>query len=89
MIGNERLHQGMNDNGVRAVKFTTSKNLVVKSMMFLHQNNHKYTSTFPDGKTHNLTDHVLRIGAEIQVYLMYNLSQGLTVIVITIWWLKK
>ena len=35
-IGNESLHQDSNDNGVRIVNFATSKNLVVKSMMFLH-----------------------------------------------------
>jgi len=29
-IGNESLHQGSNDNGVRIVNFATSKNLVVK-----------------------------------------------------------
>ena len=44
---------------VRLVNFATSKNLVVKSMMFPHQNIHKYTWPFPDGKTHNQTDHVL------------------------------
>jgi hypothetical protein len=42
-IGNESLHQDSNDNGVRIINFVTSKNLVVKSMMFLHQNIHKYT----------------------------------------------
>ena len=35
-VGNESLHQDSNDNGVRIVNFTTSKNLVVKSMMFPH-----------------------------------------------------
>jgi len=35
-IGNECLHQGSNDNGVRIVKFATSNNLVVKSTMFPH-----------------------------------------------------
>ena len=88
MIGNASLHQGMNDNGVTVVKIT-SKNLVVKSTMLLHQNNDKYTSTSLDGKTHNQTDHVLWTGDGIQVYLMYDLSQELTAIVITIWWLKK
>jgi len=34
-IGIESLHQDSNDNGVRIVNFATSKNLVVKSMMFL------------------------------------------------------
>jgi hypothetical protein len=40
-IGQQSLHQDSNDNGVRLVNFTTSKNLVVKSMMFPHQNVHK------------------------------------------------
>ena len=47
-IGQESLHQDSNDNGVRLVKFATSKNLVVKSMMFPPRNIHKYTWTSPD-----------------------------------------
>ena len=35
IIGQESLHQDNNDNGVRIVNFTTSKNLVVRAMMFL------------------------------------------------------
>ena len=58
-VGNESLHQDNIDNGIRIVKFATSKNLVVKSTMFLHQDIHKYTWTSPDGKTHNQTDHIL------------------------------
>jgi endonuclease/exonuclease/phosphatase family metal-dependent hydrolase len=58
-IGNESLHQDSNDNGVRLVNFATSKNLVVKSTMFLHRNIHKYTWTTPDGKTNNHIDHIL------------------------------
>jgi len=60
IIGQESLHQDSNDNGVRIINFATSKNLVVKSTMFPHPNIHKYTWTFPDGKTHNQIDHVLR-----------------------------
>jgi len=52
-IGQESLHQDNNDNGVRLVKIATSKNLVVKSTMFPHQNIQKYTWTSLDGKTHN------------------------------------
>ena len=59
IIGQESLHQDCNENGVRLVNFATSKNLVVKSTMFPHQNIHKYTWTSPDGKTHNQIDHVL------------------------------
>jgi hypothetical protein len=58
-IGNERLHEISNDNGVRSVNFATSKNLRVKSTTFPHRNIHKYTWTSPDGKTHNKTDHIL------------------------------
>jgi hypothetical protein len=49
-IGNESLHQDGNENGVRIVNFATPKNLVVKSMIFLHQNIYKYTCTSPDEK---------------------------------------
>jgi len=35
-IGNDSLHQDSNDNGGRIVNFATSKNLIVKSMTFLH-----------------------------------------------------
>jgi hypothetical protein len=40
-IGNKSLHKISNDNGVRVVNFAASKNLTVKSTMFLHHNNHK------------------------------------------------
>jgi hypothetical protein len=59
MIGNESLREDSNDNGVRVVNFATSKNVVVKSTMFPHQNIHKYTWTSPDGKTDNQIYHVL------------------------------
>jgi len=39
--GQESLHQDSNDNGVRLTNFATSKNLVVKSMVFPHRNIHK------------------------------------------------
>ena len=53
------LHQDINDNGIRVLNFATSKNLVLKSMMFPHRDIHKYTWTSPDGKTHNQIDHIL------------------------------
>jgi len=40
-IGLESLHQDSNDNGVRLVKFATSKIRVIKSTMFPHGNSHK------------------------------------------------
>ena len=57
--GNESLHQDSNDNDVRITNFATSKNLVVKIMMFPYRNIHKYTWTSPDGKTHNQIDLIL------------------------------
>jgi hypothetical protein len=57
--GNESLHEISNDNGVRVIKFDTSKNLTVKSTMYPHHNVHKFTWTSPDGKTHNQIDHIL------------------------------
>jgi hypothetical protein len=52
-IGNVSLHEISNDNGVRVVNFATSKNLIVKSMMFPHRDIHKVTWMTPDGSTHN------------------------------------
>jgi endonuclease/exonuclease/phosphatase family metal-dependent hydrolase len=59
IIGNESLHGASNDNGVRVVNFATSTNLTVKSKTFPHCDIHKHTWTYPDGVTHNQTDHVL------------------------------
>jgi hypothetical protein len=75
-IGNESSREISNDNVVKVVNFATSKNLVVKSTMFPHCSIHKYTWTSSDGKTHNQIDHV---------YLMSNLSEGLIVLLTTIW----
>jgi hypothetical protein len=53
--GNESLHEISNDNGVKVVNFATSKNLIVKSTIFPHRNIHRFTWTYPDGKTTKLT----------------------------------
>jgi hypothetical protein len=58
-IGNESLHEISNDNGVRLLNLTTSKNLRIKSTMFTHRKMHKYTWTSTDGRTHNQIDHIL------------------------------
>jgi hypothetical protein len=52
-IANESSHESSNDNGVRVVNFATSKHLIIKSTMFPHRSIHKYTWTYPVGKTHN------------------------------------
>ena len=60
-VGNESLYQNGNDNGVRIVKFATSKQSVFTNMASPHLNIHKYIWTFPDGKTHSQIDHILMI----------------------------
>jgi hypothetical protein len=59
IIGNESLHEIINDNGIRVVNFATSKNPILKSTVFPHCNTRKFTWTSPDGKTHNQIDHIL------------------------------
>ena len=54
-LAKESLRQDSNDNAVKIVNFTTSKNLVVKSTLFPH----KYTCTCPDGKNNNQTFHIM------------------------------
>jgi hypothetical protein len=58
-IGNESLHEISDNNGFRVVNFGTSKNLIVKSMMFPHRNIHKFIWISPDGKKHYQIDHIL------------------------------
>jgi len=52
-IGNESLQQDSNDNGDRLVNFATTKHLVVKSMVFPHQDISKYMWTSPNWKNHS------------------------------------
>jgi hypothetical protein len=58
-IGNERLHEISNDNGIRVLNFATSKNVIVKSTVFPQSNIHKYTGTSSNGKNHDHIDHIL------------------------------
>jgi hypothetical protein len=55
-IKNESLHKISNDTGVRVVNFATSRNLIVRNIMFPHCNIHKFTWTSPGGKSHNQID---------------------------------
>jgi hypothetical protein len=57
-IGNESLHQDINDNDARIICFATSKNLFVKSTTFLYRNIQMCTWISPDGQTHNQNDYV-------------------------------
>jgi hypothetical protein len=56
--------------------------------MFLHRNIHKYTRTSPEGKAHNQIDHVFmdrRRHSSTLDARMPDLSEGLTVILTTVW----
>jgi hypothetical protein len=90
-IGNERLHQDSNDNGVRIVNFAKSNNVVVKSTLFPHRNIHKHTWISLMGRLTTLSSTYTfgQIGDDIRIYSTYCLSGELTVILITIWWLQK
>jgi hypothetical protein len=88
-IGNESLHQGNDDNGVRIVVFATSNNLVVKSTVFPLRNIHKHTWISLMGRLTTISTIHWQIGDDIRVYSTCYLSGELTVILITIWWLKK
>jgi hypothetical protein len=57
-VGNERIDENDNDNGVRVVKFVISKDLVA-STMFPHHRIHKYKWTSSVRKRDNQIDHVL------------------------------
>jgi hypothetical protein len=86
-IGKESFRGISNDNGVRVVNFATFKNLVVQSTTVPHCDIHKYTWTSPEGKTCNQIDQILidRRRHSSTAYLMSDLSEGLIVILITIW----
>jgi hypothetical protein len=70
--GDASLDEINNDNGVTAVNFATSKNLIVKSTMFPHVNLHKFTW--------------ILIGDDIQLYFMSDRSGQQIVILTIIWW---
>jgi hypothetical protein len=61
-IENKSLHQDSKYNGVRIVNLTTSKNLVVKSTLFLHRKLYNYTWNSSDGRTQKQIEHILRYG---------------------------
>jgi hypothetical protein len=88
-IGNESLNQDSNDSGVRRVNFTTSKHLIVNSMMFQHRKIHKYSWTSPDVKTHSQVDHIWIDRRWYSSILNYSLSGQPAVMLITIWLLQK
>ena len=67
-------------NGVGGANSDASEYLSVNSTMFLRRNIHVYTWT-SDGKT----DHMFTHKKWHKAYLKYDLSENLTVILITVW----
>ena len=57
--------------------------------IFPHRKIHNYTWISPDGKTHSRIYHILVDRRQHSCVLDVDLSDELTVILITIWWLHK
>jgi hypothetical protein len=58
-VENERLHEINDDNGIRLVNFSTSKDIIIKSSVFPHHIIHKYALSSLDGNLHNQLDYVV------------------------------
>jgi hypothetical protein len=58
-IGKWSLHDISNDNGLRAIDFATSNNMIIRSTYFPRKNKHRGTWRSPDGVTKNQIDHVM------------------------------
>jgi hypothetical protein len=87
-IGNEGLHK-ISNNRVRVVNLATSKNSTVKSTILSHHNIHKYTWASSDAEHTTRLIKSRCIKCDIQVQLMFDLSEELTVILTIIWKLQK
>jgi hypothetical protein len=89
IIGNESLHEISSGNGIRIIKFATTKNLTIKRTMFPHCTIHKYTWMSLNGKTYNQIDHILidRQGHS-RIFDVQSSGQQ-TVIPTTIWYWQK
>jgi hypothetical protein len=83
------LHEISDDNGVTVANFATSRNLIVKSIIFPHRNIHKFTWTSPDGKTEKQIDHTLADRRWHLSALDVRSFRAADVILTTIWWWQK
>jgi hypothetical protein len=58
-VGKHSLHKESNNNGMRLVDFSVSRNIVISITRFPHKDIHKETWMSPDSQTENQTDSVL------------------------------
>jgi hypothetical protein len=58
IIGNESLHENINDNGIIMIGFGTSRYLIANNPVFSCHSIHRCTKTYPDGKRNSQTEHV-------------------------------
>jgi hypothetical protein len=61
----------------------------VKSIVFPHCNNHKYTWISPDGETYNQTDHALTNKKRHSIMFDVQYLDQLTMIQTISWWFRK
>jgi hypothetical protein len=57
--GKESIHDVSNNNGMRLIDVTISRDMTISSTYFPHKRIHKATCSSPDGTTTNQTDHAL------------------------------
>jgi hypothetical protein len=58
-VGRCSLHEKSNNNGIKLIYFSISRNMVISSMRFPHNDIHKEIWISPKGQTKNQTDRVL------------------------------
>jgi hypothetical protein len=58
-VGKEAYHQESNENGKRLIHLTASRNMVIGTTLFPHQDTHKITWRSPDVHHSSQTDHLL------------------------------
>jgi endonuclease/exonuclease/phosphatase family metal-dependent hydrolase len=74
VIGKHSLHHVTNDNGKRMTDFAISKNMIISSTCFPHNDIHKGTWTTPDSRMTNQIYHVMiskRVASSIVDVRMY------------------
>jgi hypothetical protein len=58
-VGRHSIHEESNNNGMKLIYFSISRNMVISSMRLPHKDIHKETWISQDGQTKNQTDRVL------------------------------